>query len=289
MNCLHIEYYIPNLKLKNINGTLSLSDDYEIKNGLTAKELKNKISNSSNIKEKLKIVGENLNFEKNGDDFVVGFDFISDFGVPRSNLFLEFSDISSDDEVYNFISKNGFLGLHIDTIERLPVFMRPVMNYFVSGYCETVDEIRTEAKKIKNIIKTFGILTDAIKDGETSIEFENIEEAMTEAENNINVVIKNISLKTQWGGSDKEPWRLYTEWLPKTLLEFMYTELVKRYSSRLFPRICPNCGRSFEPMREGTIYCQHDNGSGRSCQEIAKQRRFIENRKKKHTQKGSPE
>ncbi len=269
MNKTSIEYFIPEITLKNNDGVLSLADTCIINNNLSISEIRTYLSSVDTLKGKLSFLGERFSFEKD----------IGEKRYPAADLFLEFSDLSSDADIESFVSKNGFLGLHINKLKEklmnIPVLLSVRTKYFLSGYTETIEELKCEARKIKQIVIAFGNTEKLVDD----YEIEDIENLIDNAEKNIEIIIKEIPIKVSWKGD-----KLSIDWLPETLLELMYVQIVKSFSSHLLPQICPECGRSFIPKREGTIYCQYEE-NGKTCKDRAKQRRFIERRriKNKHS------
>lgn len=282
----YVKYYTPDINVVAKNGFITLSDNHEIKDGITVKNLKQKWSACSSQKDFYNTLS-GVNFSK------------SNYKEKPGELFLIFSNLKSVDEIINFIAKYGFLGLNIPSMQnvishtlRLKSFFNPIEEFVLTDYKESIEDIKKEVEKIKNIVVAFQKYRDMRvqleKDKNVSIEVVeicSIEDECDAAAKNINVAMQNIALDVSWSGGDG---RLDTRWNTETLLQSMYIELVEKFSGHLMPRICLECGRTFIPTREDNVYCQLGNYGGKSCKEIAKQKRFIKNRREKKKQ-GSPE
>lgn len=281
----NIKYYTPDINVVVKNGFITLSDNYEIKDGITVKNLKQKWTACSSRKDFYKTLG-GINFSKNN------------YKEKPGELFLIFSNIKSVDEIINFIAKYGFLGLNFPSMHNIisrtlavEGLLNPIEEFALTDYKESIEDIEREIDKIKNIVVVFQKYRDMCvrleKDENVSIELEeicSIEDECDVAVKNINAAMQNITLDVSWIGDG----RLDTRWNTETLLQSMYIELVEKFSGHLMPRICLECGRTFIPTREDNVYCQLGNYGGKSCKEIAKQKRFIKNRREKKKQ-GSPE
>lgn len=281
----YIKYYTPDINVVVKNGFIALSDNHEIKDGITVKNLKEKWTTCSSRKDIYNTLG-GINFSK------------SNYKEKPGGLFLIFSNLKSVDEIIEFIAKYGFLGLNLPSMHniisrtlRLEGLLNPIEEFVLTDYKESIEDIEKEIDKIKNIVVAFQRYRDMLaqleKEENVSIKLEeicSIEDECDAAVKNINVAMQNIAFDVSWVGDG----RLDSRWNTETLLQSMYIELVEKFSGHLMPRICLECGRTFIPTREDNVYCQLGNYGGKSCKEIAKQKRFIKNRRDKMKQ-GSPE
>jgi len=281
----YIKYYTPDINVVVKNGFIALSDNHEIKDGITVKNLKEKWTTCSSRKDFYNTLG-GINFSR------------SNYKEKPRELFLIFSNLKSVDEIIEFIAKYGFLGLNLPSMHniisrtlRLEGLLNPIEEFVLTDYKESIEDIEKEIDKIKNIVVAFQRYRDMRaqleKEENVSIKLEeicSIEDECDAAVKNINVAMQNIAFDVSWVGDG----RLDSRWNTETLLQSMYIELVEKFSGHLMPRICLECGRTFIPTREDNVYCQLGNYGGKSCKEIAKQKRFIKNRRDKMKQ-GSPE
>ncbi len=281
----YVKYYMPDINVVAKNGFITLSDNHEIKDGITVKNLKKKWATCSSRKDFYNTLG-GINFSK------------SNYKEKPGELFSIFSNLKSVDEIINFIAKYGFLGLNLPSMHNIITrtlgfegLLNPIEEFILTDYKESIEDIEKEIDKIKNIVVAFQKYRDMRvqleKDENVSIKLEeicSIEDECDAVVKNINAAMQNITLDVSWIGDG----RLDTRWNTETLLQSMYIELVEKFSGHLMPRICLECGRTFIPTREDNVYCQLGNYGGKSCKEIAKQKRFIKNRREKMKQ-GSPE
>lgn len=290
MNTSSVRYYTPNIKITLKNGILSICDDMVCiktsRQAITCHEVNNAIReliNSNDIRAFCKKIGTPFDFFSNSNDSLR-----DTLPALRDDIFIEFSNLNTEDEIINFISYYGFLGLHIEThkkaIEKLPPLpVQPLVEYCITGYSEGIDEIREEIKKVKCIIDTFdrynklhkkGLMDKNNLSNEDFIELCDLDSTIDEMLIILNDVISKVSQQAYWDGE-----KLNSSWKCSTLLQVIYISLFEKLIGHLLPKNCIECGRSFLPNRSDQDYCQHD--TLRPCKEKAKQRRFIENRKRK--------
>jgi len=282
------KYYTPDISVQLENGYLTLKKDFVCihNNNIT-------ITNEVIINEfKQLLISKNLksfsNKLKPGFIFELTENKIS---INRA-IYLEFSNLSSETDIIEFINKYGFIGINIKEHKKIIdifknkthlFFIKLLFEYSITGYKEKIVEIQSEINKIHFILNTIDQYNNFIKKPDENVTLTHL----TSLEENMDIALeylnRNISQMQQYLHWEKEDLddkiHLCSHWNIETLLQFMYVCLFEDLSGHILPRNCKRCGCSFLPNRQDQIYCQNTEIGAKTCKEKAKQTRYVQKRK----------